>query len=385
MTIRKVKNNKGIHYVVDLYTDGRIGKRLRRRFSKKIDAQKFLENYNAEALNFKKSGRCVNLLEEVTYKDEASFWIESMSSHFSAAHLKRVKGILKRQLKEYGHYTLDRFDGGFLGNYQRELKKRGDANATVNLKTDVFTAIFNHSVRHRRIPYSPAVGFKKLPLMRDELVFWEKHEVGEFLSCMNERYPKNSKERWIYVVYLTALNTGLRAGELWGLRTEDLVEGGETLFIRRQFNLVTRDFDLLKGKRRSKAGKLSRHVPCNPELRSELRDLIEQNQIQKNETFFQNLVRRPIDHNRFQKTFKKDLEFWGGRPLRFHDLRHTAITQMIAAGIDVKTAQAIAGHEDIKTTMNYVHLIGDSIKDVARSFSLSASVPTYGSLRLISE
>ena len=235
-------------------------------------------------------------------------------------------------------------------------------------------------MRHRRIPYSPAAGFRKLPVQREEMVFWEKNEVSHFLSFTSKLYPVNDPKRWVYVLYLTALNTGLRAGELWGLRAEDIVESGETLFIRRQFNLVTRKFDLLKGKRRSKSGKLSRHVPCNRELERELRFLIAKNRIKKHETIFQNQVRGPIDHNRFQKTFKDDLKAWAGRSLRFHDLRHTAITQMIAAGIDLKTVQAIAGHEDIKTTMNYVHLVGDSIKDVARSFSLSAEGATYGSI-----
>lgn len=384
MTIRKVQTTKGTNYIVDLYTSGRGGKRLRRRFTKKIDAQNFLDNYIAEKQNFKKSGQSIGLLEEIAYKDEAMFWLESMRHHFSVSHLKRVEGVLREQLPRFGHYTLDRLDAAFLTNYQRELKSRRQRNATINRKTEVFTSIFNHSVRHRRIPYSPAIGFRKLPLQREEMVFWEKHEVSDFLRCMSVCYPKDSAKHWIYVAYLTALNTGLRAGELWGLRPEDIVASGETLFVRRQLNRITKTFDLLKGKRNSRSGKLSRHVPCNPELLTELNQLIEQNSISSKETIFQNLARNPIDHDRFQKVFKGDLKAWKGRPLRFHDLRHTALTQMIAAGIDLKTVQAIAGHEDIKTTMNYVHLVGDSIRDVARSFSLSSSDCETKPLRLIS-
>lgn len=384
MTIRKTQTAKGTQYTVDLYTNGRGGKRLRRNFQKKIDAQNFLDNYVAEKQNFKKTGQSISLLEEVTYKDEATFWLESMRHHFSASHLKRVEGVLKEQLERFGHFSLDRLDAAFLTNYQKELKSRRQKNATINRKTEVFTSVFNHSVRNRRIPYSPAIGFRKLPLHRDEIMFWERNEASSFLKSMNVRYPRNSSKRWIYVAYLTALNTGLRAGELWGLRSDDKVEDGSTLFIRRQFNRVTKSFDLLKGKRNSKSGKLSRHVPCNPELRTELDQLIEQNSIRKDETIFQNLVRNPVDHDRFQKVFKEDLKVWGGREIRFHDLRHTAITQMIAAGIDLKTVQAIAGHEDVKTTMNYVHLVGDSIKDVARSFSLTAHDSEASNLKLIS-
>ncbi len=82
------------------------------------------------------------------------------------------------------------------------------------------------------------------------------------------------------------------------------------------------------------------------------------------------LARTPVDHDKFQKIFKADLKAWGGKVIRFHDMRHTATTLLIASGVDLKTVQSICGHEDIKTTMNYVHLIGDRIKEVAKTFSI---------------
>ena len=223
-----------------------------------------------------------------------------------------------------------------------------------------------------------------MPIQKDEICFWEKHEAQSFLHFCANKYPDGHSHRWIYVSYLLALNTGLRAGEIWGLKPFDIVEDGETLFIRRQFNRVTRDFDLIKGKRNSKGGSLSRHVPCNAEVKRELLKLIAQGNIQKDETIFMTSVRTPIDHDRFQKIFKGDLKSWGGRAIRFHDQRHTALTQLIASGIDLKTVQAIAGHEDIKTTMNYVHLIGGSIGAVAKNFSLTAKAEMSKPLRLIS-
>ncbi|MAZ47737.1 MAG: hypothetical protein CME65_04195 [Halobacteriovoraceae bacterium] len=380
MTIRKCNTKKGTSYVVDLYSSGRGSKRIRRSFKRKIDAQNFLDNYMAEKQNFKKSGQAVNLLEEVLYKDEAQFWIETMKNHFSVGHLKRVKGILAEQLERFGNYTLDRMDAAFLTSYQRELKSRRQSNSTINRKTEVITAIFNNSVRHRRIPYTPAIGFRKLPAGRVEMAFWEKEDITSFLQAMHIRYPKGSVNRWRFVAYLTALNTGLRAGELWGLKPEDLSSNGETLFIRRQLNRITKEFDLLKGKRNAKSGRLSRHVPCNPNLKAELLEIINID----NETIFANSEGNPIDHDNYKRVFQKDLKAWGGNPIRFHDLRHSAITQMIASGIDIKTVQAIAGHEDIKTTMNYVHLVGDSIKEVARNFSLSYEPDKPANLKLIS-
>jgi len=66
-----------------------------------------------------------------------------------------------------------------------------------------------------------------------------------------------------------------------------------------------------------------------------------------------------------------DLKAWGGKVIRFNDMRHTATTLLIASGVDLKIVQSICGHEDIKITMNYVHLIGDRIKEVAKTFSIT--------------
>ena len=68
------------------------------------------------------------------------------------------------------------------------------------------------------------------------------------------------------------------------------------------------------------------------------------------------------------------MSLWGGRRIRFHDLRHTATTLMIGNGVDLKTVKEICGHKDIATTMGYTHLLGDNLKNVARSFSIKPSI-----------
>ncbi len=241
----------------------------------------------------------------------------------------------------------------------------------MNRYTEVITAILNHSVRHRRIAYSPANGFQKFRAANIEMKFWEKAEAQSFLAFTNIRYPKKSEKRWVYVVYLLALNTGLRSGEMWGLKVCDLVEDGKTLFIRRQFHNVTKTFTLIKGKKNSKNGKLHRHVPCNQTLREELCEIITTRNLSQDDLFFVTEMGNPINHDNFQRRFQKDLELWGGKSIRFHDLRHTAATLLISANVDLRTVQEIFGHEDITTTMNYTHLIADNIKKVADLFSIS--------------
>jgi integrase len=229
-------------------------------------------------------------------------------------------------------------------------------------------AILNHSVKHRRIPFNPVNGFRKLAKAHIEMLFWDSKEAASFLGTMNELYPRAHAQRWIYVAYLAALNTAMRAGELWGLQTIDLAEDGETIMVRRQFNRVTNDFGPTKGKK-------MRTVPCPPILRDELKDLIAERKSRKCLTIFCNEQGNPICHDNFSdRQFAKDLQRWGGRRIRFHDLRHTATTLLIANGVDVKTVKEICGHADISTTMNYVHMIAGSVNKVAKTFAIGPEV-----------
>lgn len=372
MSIKKIKTPKGEKWEVLIRTNGRESERIRRRFDRKIDAQAFVDDFLKKKNQLLEISSEFSNPENITLKQEADFWLLNSESKISASHLKRVTGILNILIPSFGDFPVYRFTPSFLSDLQRKLLEKDLAKATVNRYTEVITAILNHSVRHRRIPYSPASGFQKLRAANIEMKFWEKAEAQSFLSFTNNRYPKDSSKRWIYVVYLLALNTGLRAGEIWGLKVCDLVEDGKTLFIRRQFNHVTKTFTLIKGKKNSKNGKLHRHVPCNQILREELYEIIKSRNLSQDDLFFVSELGNPIQHDNFQKRrFQKDLALWGGKPIRFHDMRHTAATLLISTGIDLKTVQEICGHENIMTTMNYTHLLADNIKKVADLFSIS--------------
>ncbi len=371
MSIKKVKTANGDKWEVLIRTNGRESQRIRRRFERKVDAQLFLDDFKKKKNQLLEISSEFSNPEKILFKQEAQYWLTHSESKISASHFKRVTGILNVILPEYGNLPVFRFNLTFLSELQQKLLNKNLSKGSVNRYTEVIVAILNHSARHRRIAYSPANGFQKFRAANIEMNFWEKAEAQSFLAFANSRYPKNSEKRWVYVVYLLALNTGLRAGEIWGLKVCDMVEDGKTLFIRRQYNNVTKSFTLIKGKKNSKNGKLHRHVPCNSTLREELGDVVSFRNLSQDDLFFVTEQGNPIGHDNFMRRFQKDLELWGGKLIRFHDLRHTAATLLISSGIDLKTVQEICGHEDITTTMRYTHLIADNIKRVADLFSIT--------------
>lgn len=61
-----------------------------------------------------------------------------------------------------------------------------------------------------------------------------------------------------------------------------------------------------------------------------------------------------LDSSALRRRYKLALESAGLRSLRFHDLRHTFGTQMIAK-VDIRRVQEWMGHADAQTTMKYLH------------------------------
>lgn len=377
MSIRKIVTKTGlIKWEIRYHRDGRGSKRVAFRFNTKADAETHLAEQISEKRKVVLGLEPVCENRDTTFQDEAQFWLEHRAKFFSPSHQKRVSGILNELLPEIGSLPPKALHAGRLAQIQSDQLSKGAKPATVNRKTEVLVAILNFSARSRRIPYNPAVGFQKLKLERDDMLFWERFEVEKFLNFTNKQYPEGSESRWIYVVYLLALNTGLRAGEIWGLLSEDLKRDGRVLHIQRKWDRVIHAFGSTKGKR-------ARLVPCNEEVRRELFKLMEKRS--RSETIFLRTDRKPICHDDFaNRIFERDVDLAGVKKIRFHDLRHTATTLMIASGLDLKTVKEICGHKNIQTTMNYVHMLGDSIINTAENFVLK---PTNSSatnhLRLI--
>lgn len=364
MAIKKIKTSNGAKWEVVLYVDGRGSKRIRRRFDRKRDAEDFVDDFNSKTKDAERVGFSGNVMEDRTFVEEAEYWLNANFYHFSDSHNKRVRGVLNEILPQFGSKTIAKFTPGFLVKYQRTLLEEGKKPATVNRKTEVITAILNFSFKHRRIPFNPASGFSKIRQKPMEMGFWEKEEAIDFLRCMNEMHPKGSSTRWRYVVYLLALNTAMRAGEIWGLMPKDFSKDGHSIYVVRQFNYVSKEFTPTKGKS-------YRHVPCNETLKAELLDLIEYNDVGPSEPVFKSEKGKAKNHRSFRDRFDADLKAWGGRKIRFHDLRHTATTLMLAGGTDIKTVKEVCGHKDIVTTMNYVHLLGDSVLNLSKSFNIN--------------
>ena len=70
---------------------------------------------------------------------------------------------------------------------------------------------------------------------------------------------------------------------------------------------------------------------------------------------FANRFGRRLDGSALRRRFERARDAAGLRPLRFHDLRHTYGSLLVAGGIDLASVKAAMGHSRITTTERYLH------------------------------
>jgi integrase len=147
-------------------------------------------------------------------------------------------------------------------------------------------------------------------------------------------------------IFLTAAFTGLRRGELLALRWRDVDFTGSTIRVRSSFaaGQLTPP----------KSGKV-RSVPMAPDVASALARLGEREYwTADDDLVFPGETGDYLDGSALRRRYLAALQRGGLRPLRFHDLRHTFGTRMIAKA-DIRRVQEWMGHADIQTTMRYLH------------------------------
>ena len=171
-----------------------------------------------------------------------------------------------------------------------------------------------------------------------------------------------SDERW-YEFFYTEITTGLRKGEICGLKWEDFDEHCGTLKIKRSVGR-TKSGAMLIGKTKTETG--SREILLPPSTSK----LLQNRKINSvSEWIFPNFrnAEKPINPQNAYQHLKALLKKAGLPSIRFHDLRHTFATHAIAGGVDAKTLSGILGHANASFTLDtYTHVTTDMHKNAAR-------------------
>ena len=170
------------------------------------------------------------------------------------------------------------------------------------------------------------------------------------------------KEPMWHDFFYTEITTGLRLGEICGLKWSDLDENTGKLKIQRSIS-HTRGGELTVGEPKTESGKRTILLP-----KGTLQILTERKKHAVTEWIFPSLItpEQPTAPNSAYQRLKVILKEAGLPDIRFHDLRHTFATHALTSGVDAKTLSGILGHTNASFTLDtYTHVTTNMQKNAA--------------------
>ncbi len=205
-------------------------------------------------------------------------------------------------------------------------------------------------------------------VVHPEVEAFSDDEIDQILSALEEE-PYN-----IQALIGTALFTGARRGEIVGLKWDDIDFENHLLYVRRAI-IKVRDQPAVEKIPKTISSIRSIAIPnrlC--EILLEYKKMQDKKIALLGEDWFNgNYVFTEWDGHVMNpqtptKQFDHFLKRHGIRHLKFHGLRHSSATWLLAHGTDIKTVSKRLGHTSIDTTNIYVHALAKSDKAAAECF-----------------
>lgn len=227
-------------------------------------------------------------------------------------------------------------------------KRKTLAIKTVRNHLNTMHSIFELAMRRGWCQRNP-VKLAERPVLRKTETRIQFLDPAELERLLATSYPDDAFGQIERPLYLTAAMTGLRQGELLGLRWRDV--DFEAKRIRVVSPFVRGEFGDPKS-----AGS-GRSVPMAERVADELTALRAHSSYATASglVFCHPESGRPLDRSKLVRRFKAAVTRADVSPITFHELRHTFGTRMAAAGVPLRTIQHWMGHSDAKTTQIYSH------------------------------
>jgi integrase len=227
-------------------------------------------------------------------------------------------------------------------------KRKGLSVKTIRNHINTMHSVFDLGVRKGWCQVNPVKLADRPQLRKTEtrIQFLTQDEVEKLVAAP---FPDDAFGQIEPTVYLTAAMTGLRQGELLGLRWRDVD------FDARRIRVVS---PYVRGEFGDpKSAGSGRSVPMAARVATALAELRERSAYATSGqlVFCHPESGKPLDRSKLIRRFKQALERAEVNRITFHELRHTFGTRMAAAGTPMRTLQHWMGHADFKTTQIYAH------------------------------
>ena len=302
-----------------------------------------------------------------------SEWLDKWLTKYISCYVRpntlfSYTAMIKNQINPYlGNHPLSSLTTNEIQKFYNTIKKNGRVKFDKKHGTELADSMvrkvhmmlheaLDMAVKQRLLVGNPTNGtalpknnYAPKQILNDE-------QLDKFMNQIKQ------DKKW-HDFFYTEITTGLRKGEICGLKWEDFDENRGTLKIKRSIGKTINGVMLI-GETKTETG--SREIllpPSTAELLRRRKTNIDSDWI------FPNLrnTEEPMNPQCAYQHLKTILKKAVLPSIRFHDLRHTFATHAIAGGVDAKTLSGILGHANASFTLdNYTHITTDMQKSAAR-------------------
>jgi len=312
MAVNQIKSG---YYMIDYYVEGR----RKREYGGKTrqDAEYLLSKRKAEIYEGRLDLQALH--GKTFFRDFAESYLRKSKTYKRS--YKREEIIVKHLVDFFGDKPLGKIKTSDIEEY-RINRLNSVTQSSVNRETIVLRHMFNTAINLGKLMQSPMRNIKQYKIQEHSIRVLTKEEETMLLAASCEHLKP---------IIITALNTGMRLGEILDLRWDNID--------------MDKDIITLTHTKNNRI----RYIPINNRLKETLKYVIK---VGSDKVFCDNNG-RPMES--IKTAFKNAVRRAGIKHIRFHDLRHTFATRLIEKNINIVTVKDLLGHADIKTTMRYSH------------------------------
>lgn len=321
---------------------------------KQVKKSGFAKKSIAEEEMRKEKNRCAsgenrNVDKKMTFKELSQQYLDCHCEIYCKLSTKKGYESYLNSINDFmGNCKASEVDYQLVIRFVDKLRKEKKSNKTINNNIVLLKSIFNYAKNNDILVKNPIEKVKKLQNKQIEMNFLKLDDIKLLLEkCKTEK-----KYTRYYPLLYTAIFTGMRRGEILALTWHDVDFKHKTIRVNKSVykNTVVDPKTLASNRKVDMTNELCQVLQEHKKNRNKVTTLV-----------FPNKEGKFMDpDNLVERFFKKLTGDCGLYSIRWHDLRHTYVSLLIAAGVPIKYIQSQVGHSSIQVTMDrYGHLLPD--------------------------
>jgi integrase len=337
------------------------GHRITRTFKTKLEALTWLRDMQSElqrGFDYQGSKALLkNYLHDWLETSRKALRPKTADSYLRTMDKHIIPNLGEVQLKDLTPFQVEKFYAGLI--------EKGVGIRTVRLVHSILHCALEKAVIQSMLTRNPTAHAALPRYKHVEMKILDEAQINQFLlAAIDSPYA---------ALYHLAVKTGMRMGELLGLRWLDMHWGSGRLYVQRQLQDV-RGMGCFFQEPKTSSGR--RMLQLGEGTIQALREHGEFQKLQKeysgqrwqeNDLIFPSKIGTPLNPSNLRLDFKRVVERAGVPRVRFHDLRHSAASLMLNNGIPVIVVSKVLGHAKPSITLDiYGHLYNEMQGEVAR-------------------